>query len=192
MLHFAQFEPDVSRWLGGDYLADLGGCDPSSRPFAEFATSAGAADLLAVSAGWCRYADIAVEFSEMAADPMSVLQHEGLGAHRIIGDPRMVGRAASFDGFHQTETMHGWLGQVGYWRRYIPLSLAEEIYEVHESVFVSEGYCIELAEELDVRQVRLAWAAEFAGRTSPPLAAPVREDGFRTRLAVRGSRRTRS
>lgn len=163
MLHFAQFEPDVSHWLGGDYLVDLPGCDPTSRAFREFALGDGAAELLAVSVGWSTHAHAAIRYGQLAEDPLTILAHEGLGPYRIVGGEAQIRAAASFEGFRSTGNMHGWMGRAGYWRGFVPEELAEAIRERHAAAFAAGSFGIDGAKELSPQEIRVAWAAAFSG-----------------------------
>lgn len=163
MLHFAQFEPEVDRWLGGEYLADLPGCDPTSRAFREFALGEGAGALLGVSVGWAPHADVVIDYTESATEPLTVLAHEGLGAHRIVGDAAVMREVSAFDAFHRTGNMHGWLGRAGYWTSFIPGHLAADIQSAHSAAFAVGGYGIDGAADLAAPAIRMAWAQSFSG-----------------------------
>lgn len=182
MLHFAQFEPEVDRWLGGRFLADLPGCDPTSRAFREFAVGDGAGALLDVSAGWAPFADVVIDYAASASDPLAVLEHEGLGAHRIVGDPRVMREVSAFDAFHRSSNMHGWLGRAGYWTSFIPVDLARDIAAAHPRAFAVGGHTIDGAADTPAPEIRLAWAASFAGAGLQ--GAPVRRSGRWSRLLV--------
>lgn len=167
MLHFAQFEPDVSCWLGGNYLDGLEGCDPSSRAFRAFALGAGSAELLSVSVGWSAHADVIVEYSDLVADPTTFLADGVFGAYPQVRERSVVLEAGSFESFHRSGNMHGWLGQAGYWTSFIPRAFADEICAAHPHAFAAGGYDVAGARELTGPQVRMAWATSFAGRPEP-------------------------
>jgi hypothetical protein len=164
MLHFAQFEPDVSYWLDGNYLDGLEGCDPSSRAFRAFALGEGSARLLSVSVGWSAHADVIVEYADLVADPTMVLADDAFGAYPQVGERSLVLEAGSFEGFHRSGNMHGWLGQSGYWTSFISRDFAEEIKAAHPEAFVAGDYDMSGARDLTGPQVRMAWASSFAGR----------------------------
>jgi len=186
MLHFAQFEPEVDRWLGGEYLADLPGCDPTSRAFREFALGDGAGALLGVSVGWAPFADVVVDYTESAAEPLAVLGHEGLGAHRIVGDAAVMREVSAFDAFHRTDNMHGWLGRAGYWTSFIPADLAVQIRSTHPAAFEVGGYDISGAADIAAPAIRMAWAESFSGRRQEP-ATPARTGRWARMLVNRAA-----
>lgn len=182
MLHFAQFEPEVNQWLGGDYLADLGGCDPSSKAFRAFATGEGAHELLGVSLGWWPNSDVAIRYCDFNHDPTVVLAHPAMPEPRLSRHHPSVRDSGSFARFHSAPNMHGWLGQPGYWHQFIPTSLAETLYSMHRASFDIGGFGISGSEELSPQAIRTNWALAFAGRDASP------RRGLGGRLTARSQR----
>jgi hypothetical protein len=179
MLHFAQFEPEVNHWLGGNYLTELEGCDPSSRAFRTFATGEGAHELLGVSLGWWPHADVAIRYCDFNEDPTVVLERPEMPEPRLTRHHPSVRDSGSFARFHSAPNMHGWLGQPGYWQHFIPTSLVKTLYSIHQPSFDIGHYDISDSEELTPQQIRSNWAAAFAGREENA------RRGFGSRLTAR-------
>lgn len=168
MLHFKQFEPAVNSWLGGNYLADLGGCDPTSKAFRAFATGEGAHELLGVSLGWWPHAQVTARYRDFCVDPSLILDSPGMPAPLLSRHHPSVRDSGSFARFHSAPNMHGWLGQPDYWRQFIPTSFAELLYDIHRVNFELGHFVIDDSEELTPQQIRTNWAAAFAGREESP------------------------
>lgn len=174
MLHFAQFEPQVAQWLGGNHLRDVLGCDPTSRAFREFALGNGARALLQVSVDWAPHAALTVRFRDFCHDPEAIvtrLQGEKVSARLS----ERVWTAADFSRHATMPNMHGWMGRPDYWREFIPSSLAHEIREAQRPAFEIAGFTLEGAQSLSPVDIRRHWAAAFSGTTPAHLtvAAPV-------------------
>ena len=101
MLHFAQFEPQVAQWLGGNHLRDVLGCDPTSRAFREFALGNGARALLQVSVDWAPHAALTVRFRDFCHDPEAIVTRPTIRARMDGGrfqPPRHHAQYAWLDG----------------------------------------------------------------------------------------------
>lgn len=164
MLHFKQFEPAVNSWLHGNYLAELGGCDPTSKAFRAFATGEGAHALLQVSLGWWSHAQVTARYRDFSSDPTSILEYPGMPEPRLSRHHPSVRDSGSFARFHSAPNMHGWLGEPDYWRQFIPLSFAELLYDIHRPSFDLGHFDLSGARELTAQEVRTNWAAAFTGR----------------------------
>ncbi len=165
MLHFAQFEPQVANWLGGNWLHDLEGCDPTSREFREFALGAGAQRLLSVSVDWAPHARVDMRYRAFAQDPLHLVRtfNGGELSQRAYHGVQAAGQFARLA---STPNMHGWLGTPGYWTSFISAPFARELYQAHERAFVEGGFSIRRAQEISPVAIRKTWAAAYFGDTS--------------------------
>ncbi len=190
MLHFKQFEPEVKNWLQANYLADLGGCDPTSKAFRAFATGEGAHELLGVSLGWWPHAHVTARYRDFSTDPTVILDYPGMPEPLLSRHHPAVRDSGSFARFHSAPNMHGWLGQPDYWRQFISTSFAEVLYEIHRPHFELGDFTIDGAEELTATQIRTNWAAAFTGREeggSRKLGSRLTEKSQRVSTALTGA-----
>jgi hypothetical protein len=161
MLHFSRFEPEVARWLEGDYLRELAGCSPTSERFAAFALGAGAHHLLSVTPHW--WADpgtVRLTYEGLCDEPERMLGFllTELGEPSVVPVAKAVSRLTA-DAFRPLPNHHFWQGRPGLWRGLVLPDLAMRIRQAHPASFTPLGYRCDPDPTLTAERAVRAWEA---------------------------------
>lgn len=149
VLHFIKYEPETSKWLGGNcnIPEELIDSSPASNEFLQYALSFGAENLLSVTYQWWFDEEtIKLRYEELVADPVAEVNKL---AERLNVSAQLMPDALatnSFEVFKATSNRHGWQGRPGLWRELIPFQNAAAIFARHQRIFEGLRYTVEPTE----------------------------------------------
>jgi hypothetical protein len=159
MLHFSAHEPDVARWLHGDYLAGLAGSSPTSARFSAFALGSGAQHLLSVTPQWWGDpATVRTTYEALVDRPERALEFLGsvLGAAPVVPYDQAVAKL-TLRHYRRLPNGHIFQARPGLWRELVLPNLAVRIRAVHPGSFTPLGYRCDPDQSLSATQAARAW-----------------------------------
>jgi hypothetical protein len=161
ILHFCAHEPETRHWLEGEGGDERGihGQGPTSAAFREYAVSARAKALLAVTPAWLDHPDVTrVRYEDLVRDPVGTLRTVATTLGPFRGDPTSTVASLTIERLRPTSgNSHYWQGRPGLWKTLLPQSLAETIVEAHAPTFAALEYAADSAEWPSARVAAERW-----------------------------------
>jgi hypothetical protein len=163
ILHFSTFDESTSSWLLGAHGTEdnIFAALPSTAVFQEYAVSARAAALLALSCSWAAQpGSCHVRYEDLVEAPAVCLQR--VAKHLPAPMKCSVDRAVASNTFSKLKAAararhHFWQGQPGLWKKLLPAAMARQIADVHPEGFALFGYACDADPALSVAQADANW-----------------------------------
>jgi len=163
VLQFARNEPAVHKWLNGSCQIphDVDGLCPDDAEFVGWMTGRGAKNLLSVSLSWWTDKDTAIRmrYEDLVMKPRETFSGiiNELGIKRIgcLEEALQKYTVSYFSQFRN----HGWLGQVGSYRRFITSANCDRVIAAQLECFMTMSYAALADPKLSHRAARTDYFA---------------------------------
>jgi hypothetical protein len=180
ILHFALYEPETRRWLGGagGNERPILGVGPCSAVFLSYALHKRATALLNVSCRWWSDAvDVRMRYEDLVADPAAALAGIAQVLRAAAVTPPATVAAETSMPWLRRQTgrpHHFWQGKPGLWRHLLPAPRARRIAAAQRDSFVVLDYSCDPDEHLTDRIAEKCWKELNAVDELDRMFSPVR------------------